>query len=286
MMTFEGKNHIKRYLAGYAASIAQSASFGIGTRAENAGDIALQMETTKSSINLTSYDFANNKLIYKASIPDEYVGKIYEVGIYSLPADPAAGEFASRTLTTFDSATEDWVSTTDGITPPDYTSTATRIGVDSMFQNPGASANMGDTLRGLALDLSGYSAADSFVFALSVGNANTQNVVYRFVTDTSNYYSFTITTEVQTAGYKFVEIAKGSAAVTGAPNWSNITEIQVITTSKSSGTSSVELDGIRIEDKDAASLDYILVARKVLPSPVTKVAGQSQDIEFTLDVTL
>lgn len=286
MLTNEGKNHIRRYLAQYVNAIAQSVAFGIGSAAEAGTDTALHLEVVRSPVNLVSYDFANNKLVYKASIPEDYIGKIYEVGLYSLDQDPASGSYGSRLVTTFDSGTEVWVDPADGTTAPAFSATANRVGADAMLHDPAASATMTDTLRNLSLDFSGNSAADTFKFALNVANANTNQVIYRFMTDTANYYSFTINATVQTAGYKIVELTKGSATVTGTPDWSNITEVQVITNSKSSGASSVEHDAIRIEDKDSASLDYILVARKVLPAPVTSSDGLAQDIEFSLDITL
>lgn len=281
MLTTEGKLHIKRYLAGYVPVIAQSMSFGIGTSAESLSDIALQLESTKASINLTAYDFALNKLVYKAAVPEEYIGKIYEVGIYSLEVDPAAGEFSSRTLTTFDSATEDWKdSGVDSV----FSMTNARIGGDSLSHTPAISGFITSTLSNISIDLSGYSSADTFNFAFNAGNAHTTNIRYRFLTDASNYYDFN--TSAQSSGYKVLEFTKGSAAPNGSPDWSNITEIQVTTTSSGGGSASVEHDAIRIEDKDAASLDYILIARKVLASPVTKVPGMSLDVEFTLDVSI
>lgn len=264
-------------------AIAQSVVFGIGNRAEALADIALQMEVAKSPINLVSYDFVNNKIVYKASIPDEYVGKIYEVGVYSLETDPSAGDFASRTITTFDSGTEDWV-VSGTSTPATYGSTNTRVGNDSVVLTPAASATSTVALQNMALDLSGYSTADTLNFAFNVGNANTSAVRFRFLTDGANFYDFNL--GAQTAGYKITEVSKGSATVTGTPNWSNITEIQVTVTSGAGGASSVDLEAVRIEDKDSASLDYILISRKVLASPVTKVAGQAQDVEFTLDVAV
>jgi len=286
VITTEGKNHIRRYLAQYVPAIAQSVVYGIGATAEAGTDASLNFEVVRSPVNLITYDFANNKLIYKASIPDDYIGKIYEVGLYSLDQDPASGSYGSRLITTFDSGTETWVDPADGVTAPVFSATANRVGADAMLHDPAASATLTDTLRGLALDFSGNSAADTFKFAFNVANANTNSVTYRFMTDASNYYSFAITTTAQSAGYKIVELTKGSATVTGTPDWSNITEVQVLTNSKSSGASSVEHDAIRIEDKDSASLDYILVARKVLAAPVTSSDGLAQDIEFSLDITL
>lgn len=286
MITTEGKNHIRRYLAQYTPSIAQSVAFGIGATAESLADTSLALEVVRSPINLITYDFATNKLVYKASIPDDYVGKVYEVGLYSLDVDPAAGGFGSRIITTFDSVTESWVDPTDGTTPAAYTAVATRVGANSLSLTPLTSATMTETLRSLTLDLSGNSASDSIIVALNVGNANTDSVTIKFMTDAANYYSYTLGTTVSTAGYKVASFAKGSAVVTGTPDWGNITEIQVSATSAGTGASDIEMDAIRVEDRDTGNLDYVLVARKVLASPVTKVDGQALDLEFTLDITL
>lgn len=282
MITTEGKNHIRRYLAGYVPAIAQSMSFGAGTRAEAVTDIALQLESANAPIGLTNYDFVGNVLVYKASVPDEFVGKIHEIGVYSLATDPAAGEFASRTLTTFDSATESWVTSANA--DATFSATSTRIGADSMFMGVAVSSSATNSLKGISADLSGYSSSDSFTFAFNTANANTTQVRYRFMTDASNYYDFSL--GAQAMGYRVVEVTKGSAVTTGSPNWGSINEIQITVTSGSGGASNVEFEAIRVEDKDALSLDYILVARKVLATPVTKIAGQPLDVEFTLGVTI
>lgn len=284
MITNEGKLHIKRFLALYVPTIAQSIAVGIGTASESGTDIALQLQVAQTPINGLSYDFVNNQIVFKAAVPDEYVGSIYEVGLYSLPEDPNSVG-GSQIITTFDSETEEWTNTGTGAAST-YDSTNTRVGIDSLTQTPALNATQTDHLTNLTLDLSNNSAADSFTFAFNVTNANTNAVTVRFLTDGSNYYSFAMGTTVQSSGYKFVSATKGSATVNGSPNWNNITEIQVITTSKSSGPSLVEFDAIRIEDKDSINLDYVLVARKVLASPQVKLDGQAQDIEFALDVTI
>jgi hypothetical protein len=106
MITTDGKTHIKRYLAGFVPSIAQSIAFGIGETAENVAHTKLTFEVGRSDIVLTSYDFVNNKILYKAPVSEDFAGKIYEVALYSTPANTAAGEFGSRIITTFDSGTE------------------------------------------------------------------------------------------------------------------------------------------------------------------------------------
>lgn len=272
-------------MAGYVPSIAQSVAFGVGSAAESASDIALQLQVAQSPVNVVVYDFVNDKLVFKGSVPDEYIGSIYEVGIYSLPEDPNSADFGSRTITTFDSQTEDWVNAGTSAAST-FDGSNTRVGPDSLTQTPGASATQTDKLSNLTIDLSGNSAADSFTFAFNVTNANTNSVNIRFLTDSSNYYNFDMGTGVQSSGYKIITSTKGSATVNGTPSWDNITEIQVITNSKVGGASLVEFDAIRIEDKDSTSLEYILVARKVLASPVVKIDGQAQDLEFAIDVSI
>ncbi len=232
---------------------------------------------------MTSFDFVNNKLVYKASIPEDYLGKIYEVGVYSLETDPASSEFSSRMLSTFDSATENWVNAST-LAFATFGTTSTRIGADSLLMAPAVSTSLTYALKEIELDLSGYSAADTFNLAFNVAGATASIIRFRFLTDASNYYDLSIAD--RTIGYKIVEMTKGSATVTGTPNWSNITEIQVAVTSPAGTPTSVEFESIRIEDKDAANLDYILIARKVLPTPITSIQGQAQDVEFTLDISL
>lgn len=292
MITTEGKIHLKRYMAGYTPAIARSFAFGIGATAETLGDRSLNAETSHTTVALVTYDFVNDKLVFKSSIPEDYVGKIYEVGLYSLEADPVGGQYGSRLISTFDSGSETWVEPTTGAIasyttlPIDDAGAVHRVGLDALLHTPALSTSSTSTLRDVDLDFSENSAADEFVFALNVANANTASVEYRFLTDTSNYYRFVITTPVTTSGYKIVTAAKSTAIVVGSPSWADISEIRVITTSKASGASSVAHDAIRMEDRDYANLDYVLVARKVLATPITKIAGKAQDVEYSLDINI
>ena len=283
MLTTNGKTHIKRYLAGQVPAIAQSIAFGIGSKAESATDTYLQFEVGRSDIVLTSFDFVNNKLIFKAPVAEEYAGQILEVALFSTATNPEAGDYGSRLISTFDSDSEEWVNLADG-TDEVFLTNASRIGGDSLSHTPAASSLRTSSLPGLFLDFSGNSGADKFIFALNVGNANTASVTFKFLTDASNYYAFTITSP--SAGYTIVERTMSVAAVTGAPNWANITEIQVTTTASSGGAAAVDFDGIRIEDTDSISPNYVMVSRELLSVPFIKTIGMSQDIEFALDVNV
>lgn len=283
MITLTGKTHIKRYLAGFVPAICQSIAFGIGGSAEVNTSTRLDFEVGRSDLTLTSYDFVNNKLIFKTSVPDDYLGKIYEVALYSLPENTAAGEFQSRLLTTFDSPTESWVDATSGAAGT-FNSTNTRLGIDSLRHTPALSTTKVDTLTQVNLDLSGFSGADQFTVALNAGNTNTSAVKLLFLTDASNYY--TVTMGAPVSGYQVMSASKSTAVATGTPTWTNITEIRVSTTSGAGGASQIDYDGIRIEDTDTLNSDYVLVSRELLASPYTKVDGMTQEIEFSLDISV
>jgi hypothetical protein len=282
MLTTEGKLHVKRYQAEYVNSIARSMVFGIGAATETVGDKALQLEVESSPINLTAYDFVNNQIVYKAEIPEAYAGKIYEVGVYSLDENPTNSDYASRLITTFDSASEDWEDNSGVLA--NFGTTATRVGVDSLLFTPASSATTTYNLNDLELDLSGYSGADNFVLAYNVANSNTSQITVRFMVNSGNYYSTSL--GAQTSGYKIVNVLKSAFTSTGTPTWATITKIQILVTSTSGGASNVEFDAIRINDTDSAITDYVLVARKVLTTPVTKVAGMAQDMEYRINFTV
>lgn len=283
MISTEGKTHIKRYLAGYVPSIAQSIAVGIGSKGESVDDTKLQFEVSRADIVLTAFDFTNNRLVFKAPVPEDFGGIIQEVAIYSTSVDGVAGEFGSKLLTTFDSDTEDWNNPTT-LADSVFSTGSSRIGNDSLKQNPGAGGSVTDALAELFLDLSGHSNADKFVFAFNVKNAFVSSISFRFLTDSANYY--TITLGAQSAGYKIVEAAKSTAVATGSPSWENITEMRVTTNSTAGGNGLVDFDAIRIDDVDTINQDYVMVAREFLSTPFLKQEGKVQEVEFTLDVNV
>lgn len=282
MLTTEGRTYIKRYLAGQVPAIAQCIAFGLGSRAESASDTSLQFEFGREQITLTSYDFVNNKVIFKAALDSDYSGTIYEVALYSQLENPVAGLFGSRLISTFDSDSESWVDSS-GSAATFSTSTA-RIGGDSLSHTPVAEATTTSTWSDLFLDLSGHSSADVFSLAYNIANTNTSSIVLRFMTDSSNYYTITRTTPG--IGYRIDTFTKGSAVATGSPSWENITSVQVATTATAGGAASVAFDGLRIEDVDTISTEYVMVARELLSTPYVKQEGMTQEVEFALAVNI
>lgn len=283
MITTNGDIHIKRYMAGYVPSIALSMAFGVGESPESASDTRLQFEVGRAEIELTSYDFVQDKLVFKATLDEGFDATLYEVALYSLSGNTSAGGFDSRLLVSFDSLTENWW---QGGSPATYTSANTRIGADSVSVAVAGGGSVTVTQPDTILDLSGYSMADEFVVAFYCDNGNVSSIRLRFLNDSLNYYDVTIPASSVTTGFNIVRIQKGAAVASGQPSWSAITGLDVTVSAKSSGAVNVNLEGIRMEDMDTPAPDYVMVARSLLALPFDKVAGRIQEVEFPIGVTV
>lgn len=276
MITTRGKTFFKNYLANQAGQVAGAVSFGIGATAASAADQRLQFEFARVPLDVVTYDAVFNRLVFKGTLPQEVVGAIYEVGVWT---SEVAGTNPSdeRVITTFDSEGETWTNAT-------FNTTNARIGPDNLRQTPAASGSSSASLDGVFFDLYDNPSTDTFVLAYNCANGNTSAIRVRFRTDPSNYYDMNISNP--TAGYHFDSVAKGAVTVTGSPDWSDINSIEVTTVSKSSGASDVTFDGLRLEDNDTFNLDYGMIARFVPVSFTTKPVGRTLDFEYTLAVSV
>lgn len=276
MITDIGKIHVKRLLSSQVQTFAEAVAFGVGTAAESLTDNRLDFEVDRSEVSLRIYDFINDKLIIKATIPSTYAGEVREIGLYSKARNIDAGAYSSKMIATFDSNFETW--STGG-----FVTTNTRIGSESLNLTPAASATSTSSDSASILDFSGYSGSDLFNLAFYSTNSNTSSVKLRFLSDASNYFEFSKSPSV---GYNVASFTKSSASVTGSPNWADITSIAALVTATSGGSANVSFDGLRIEDVDTLTDSYYLVSRVVLASPFTKVAGSAKEIEVPIGVSI
>lgn len=283
MITTEGTLHVKRYMAGWVPSIALSMAFGVGESAESPTSTSLDFEVGRSDVDIVSYDFEQDKLVFKATLDEGFDATLHEVALYSLESNISSGEYGSRLLTSFDSETEVWQ---QAGAPATYSDTNTRVGADSVLVTAAASGSVTVTQADIILNLSGYSAADEFVFAFYCDNGNVSTLRFRLKTDNANYYDISIAAADISAGFNIVRVPKGAATATGNPSWEFITSMEVTVNAKSTGGVSVNLEGVRIEDMDTVAQDYVMVARSKLAIPFDKVAGRIQEIEFPIGVTV
>lgn len=264
-----------RTLAGQNGRMADVLAVGIGTTAAAVGDAKLHFEAERVNIDLSVPDFINDAIIFKATLPQEFVAKIYEVGAFLDVISESASDASSVTLVTFDSETEEW-------SPATWNTTNNRIGIDALRLTAAASATTTSTWSNVAYDLSQYAAGDTFLIAFN-SDANTSSVEVRFKTDASNYYRVTQTNP--TTGYNILSFPKSSWTAVGSPSWANITIVEVVVVAKAAGTTNVDMDAVRIEDIDTLSTSSTLISRTVLGTPITKTNTSPMDIEYTLEVT-
>jgi hypothetical protein len=265
-------------MAGYESVIAEAVAVGIMNTAETIGDTSLAFEIERAAVQSVSYDFAADTVVFSAILDTNVAGTIYEMGLWSHEQAPNTGDGGSRLLVSFDSDEETW----DGAAS--FSATNARIGANGLLQSPTLSSTVTNSMTNIFYDLSENSAADTFLLAVNATNAFTANVKVKFMVDVSNYYLLTFT-GIST-GYNVKSLAKSAATTVGTPNWNNITEIDVSTTATSGGTAGSLIDGLRIEDKDLVSSNYVLIDRSVLSTPFVKEEGRIQEIEFALPVTL
>jgi hypothetical protein len=281
LITTEGKVYIKRYLAGWVPRMASSMAFGVGGKVEEADDKRLQFEIGRADIAITSYDFVNDKIVFKAPLPDEFEGIIYEIGLFSQEKNALSGDYASMLIADFDPDTEDWVDPVSGNTST-YNSTNTRIGSESLRLVATAGNTSRALLQGISYDFSGNTTADRFLLAYNV-SSNVASIELRLKNDDANYFTISYS---PAAGYRVNGLTIGTATITGSPDWSEINMIEVRVTATGGGTATVDFDGIRIEDTDTPNPEYVMVSRELLSTPFVKEAGRIQAIEFTLDVAV
>lgn len=260
-------------MADQVPSLVQGIALGIGSVAPSVNDQRLGFEIARVPVLLRSYDPVADKIIFKAQVPDEFIGKISEAGLVSLLTD-ALTDNTSQTLSTFDQF-EGWEVTAGSIL---WNSTNTRLGEDSMRMALATSSSATAVLP-VALDLSRHSPVDTVTLAYNA-STTTSGITITFLTDLSNYFYKTITPVV---GYQTASIAKASFTANGVPNWGNITQIKISVAATTGGSTVVDLDGLAIFDEDNLNPDSILVAREVF-TPIEKATSSVNEIEFSLTV--
>lgn len=276
LITTAGKLAIQRYLAGYSGHFGRSIRLGIGATAAAVTDVSMNFEVAYAPVYLATPDYANTAILFKGRLDDPLGAVFYEAGLSSFIPD--VNNFAfSKPLVMFDSTLETFTNSA-------WNTSGVRFGAENLRVTATASTTTTSIMSNLLLDFSAYSSLDDFTLAYNPTTAFTSSVILRFYTDSSNYYSSTISTPA--SGFKVQRFSKGSFTATGSPSWSNITQIGLLVAATAGGTATVDFEGIRAEDNDTFIDTDILVSRTVLGAPVTKVAGMPMDIEYTLDLTL
>lgn len=271
LLTTEGKFAILRFLAEQGGTLAGAICVGVGTTAAAVTDRLLEFEVARGDVTVVSPDYPNTAIVYKADLPTDLRIDIREIGMWTARGDvEQAGLVVS-----FDQDTEAWSAGT-------WETTTRRIGPNGLSVAAAASTATTATLSNLFWNIDSMSPSDTFALSYNVANAFTSSIQVRFMTDASNYYSYTI--NAPAAGYKVSRFSKSQLIKTGSPT--DITQISIINTATAGGTSTVILDGLRTDDGDFNDPGSLLMSRAILGTPIDKPAGVPFEIEYTLDVTL
>jgi hypothetical protein len=257
-------------MAGYSQGFASAIIVGIGSAAATIADTSLQFEVARVGVDLASVDYANNAVVFKGQLSSEVECIIYETGIRTLLN--SGNQFDSQMLLNF--------SDSDLTSAGTYVATNSRLG-SALQLTAAASTTTTSNISNIFYDLSGYSATDQFTLVYRANNAFVSNISMRFKTDASNYYTVSLGAGVNGV-YTLTTFNKSVPVATGAPDWANITSIDVMITATAGGTASVDFDGLRIEDRDSFREEDVLVSRSVLATPVVKASGFPLDVEYRI----
>jgi hypothetical protein len=292
----------KRFLTGYLAGINDFGAKDIAIGIANGTDYSvadtnsrLGFEFFRLPVTLGSIDIASDGLggytytaVYKATIPQDVAGIINEIGLYP-GIRTSLNEYDDKYISDFENVLE-WKDSS-GANPAliDSTVVAPRIG-DYTAEFRFAAGDTTNTTReykyatGL-LDISGYSVNDTLTLAFNRNNTNSSNIKIKFYSSDTDYFYGDIDLSALSTGNYIKEVSMDTvfSNTSGTPDSTKITYVGIeITRSSASSNSIIYMDGLRINDEDTFDPTYGLVARSVLGSPITKLAGRPIDIEYKL----
>jgi len=272
VITDQGKNRIRQILAGKTSGFASSVLVGLGATTPASSDTSLDFAIEGVNILNTMVDDVSNRIYFKTSLPVDKQYKIYELGCYAADSSTAKQYQPGSLIVTFGEVTN-WTDTSGTHT---LNSTNTRIGMSSIRYSLLAAA-VGRGSSPFQNDLSQLPLNTNFKLAYFSNNID--NIKIRFKTGNADYYEVTVTPSVNNS-YNISSVMKSSFAATGAPDWAQITSIEIqATATGSAGT--IDLDSMRYDIATAS--DSLLLSRALPSSPVLKPAGSTMDIEYLLE---
>lgn len=287
VVTKFGKRFLTNYIAGNVSFASKDIAIGIDSTAASVNDTRLGFEFYRLPVELNSTDIQTSggtstySVVYKTTLPVDIAGVISEIGIYPTTRTSIVN-FDSKFIADFNSYL-DWYDAAGA--HPDMIATNAKIGSNLMqFSSNGTSAQEYTTNLS-NLDISGYSINDTFKLAYYKDNANLQSITIKFYTTDSDYYTLPIPSQSGT-GYKLSEdITLDNLSVgAGTPDKTSINKIGVVITPTSGNSTSVGMDGFRVNDEDTFDPIFGIISRSVLSTALTKVAGRQVDIEYRLDL--
>jgi hypothetical protein len=292
LITKFGKRYLTQYLAGQSNTNLRDIAIGIGSTEASINDTQLGFEFYRSPVTLSSIDIQTSSstglstygVVYKTTVPVDVSGVIKELGLFPT-VSLSSTDYASNSISTF----EDNQSWTDSV--GDYPSVVTtptpRIGTYYLSMSASSSAAK-EYFNNFNIDVSGYSALDSLTIAYRQSDLNLDYIFVRMYDSNDNYYEIRYAGDLST-GDKIKSLTLNnlysSGYGSGSPDQTSIVKISVGVKAKSTGSTTVLFDGLRINDEDAFRTDYGLISRSVLSTPIVKTLGKQMVIEYRIGLT-
>lgn len=292
LLTKFGKRYLTQYLAGQSNTNLKDIALGVGSTTATVNDTQLNFEFYKSPVSMNSIDIQTDQLtgvstygvIHKTTIPVDVAGIINEVGLFP-SVSLGSTDYASNSISTFEN-NQSWIDSS-GASAPTTTTPFPKIG--SSYLSIGANSSQSkEYFYNFNVDVSGYSALDSLTLAYYQSDLNLDYVFVRMYDSNNNYYEVRYSPEL-TTGYKIKSLTLNnlysSGYGSGTPDQTSIVKISCGVKAKSSGTTTVLFDGLRINDEDSFRTDYGLISRSVLTNPITKSLGKQMVIEYRIGLS-
>lgn len=274
LITTIGKRHILDYLANKVTDRNRYIGIGIGSTTATVADYKLDFEIGKYKVYTSTVDYSSGTIIMKAELPLQLAATITEMALF--PGFGTTRQYDSKVITFFNSD----VSWSEGQYITD--SAVSKIN-NTSYQ---ITATSGSTVTSVSSNLSilftGYSTLDSMSFAFYQNDQNLDYIDFKFYTTDSDYYTYRLagTTSV---GLRIVNVPLATllATTTGSPTGS-IAKVSIGVKAKTSTNTTVDFDGIRINDNDTYVQESGAISRAVLSTPVIKEFGRILDLEYRL----
>lgn len=288
LLTKFGKRYLTTYLAGINQYDKKDIAIGIGSNPVTANDNRLDFELYRSQVDHGTIDIQTNNgttsyaVVFKTTLPVDIGGIIAEAGLFPSTAIGNT-DYSNRYISTFENVIP-WTDSSGN--NPSFVTTPTPLIGSGWFSLSAAQSASKEYSLTTNFDLSGYSINDSLSLAFRQQDTNLDYVFIRFYSSATDYYE--IRFAGSTIGNHIIALPLdqlyNSSYKSGSPDPTLINIISVGSKSKSSGSSVVLLDGLRINDEDTFNADFGLISRSVLPATITKSIGKQMDIEYRLDV--
>jgi hypothetical protein len=289
LITKFGKRYLTQYLAGQSNTNLKDMAIGIGYNEASVNDTQLGFEFYRSPVTMSSIDIQTSSttgdstygVVHKTTIPVDVVGVINEIGIFPT-VSLSSTDYASNSISTFED-NQSWTDA-DGEYPTVLTTPTPKIGTYYLSMTAPSSGTK-QYFNNFNINISGYSALDSLTLAYRQVDLNLDYVFVRMYDSNNNYYEIRYAGEPN-AGNKIKSLTLNnlysSGFGSGAPDQTSIVKIGVGVKAKSSGSTTVLFDGLRINDEDAFRTDYGLISRSVLTTPIVKTFGKQMVIEYRI----